>query len=101
MQRPRTSSTAKPSAIGPARIIICLTVALAGCAAAPLQWIKAGATEAQFAQDRRECEFDVAKATQTYDPSMRSMLGQDLQRVMRQRELGIMCLRARGYEARQ
>lgn len=74
---------------------------LAGCAAPkPPVWDKPGATQEQFDADRRYCEFEVMKATQTTDTSYRTVVGQELDRSMRQRELALSCMRSRGYTQR-
>lgn len=78
--------------------IATLVVTLAACAAPrPVVWYKSGADQAQFEKDRLECEYEAMKSVQTYDPSMRTMIGQELDLAMRRSDLQAMCLRVRGY----
>lgn len=78
-----------------------LLAALAGCAASPTVLEKPGLTEAEFEADKRFCEFEVMKSTQGTDPTLRTVVGQELDRAMRQRDLMMSCMRMKGYTARQ
>jgi len=73
---------------------------LCGCAAKPVIWDKPGGTQAEFDADKRYCEFEVMKATQQTDPTLRTVFGQELDRAMRQRDLTISCMRMKGYTQR-
>lgn len=71
---------------------------LAGCATTqPTVWVKDGASQQDFDQARAQCEYEVAAATQAPDYSYRTIVGQELDRAMRQRELGVLCMQAKGF----
>lgn len=75
---------------------LCFT--LAACAPMqPLMWVKAGATEAEFEQAKAQCVYEVTAATQQTDYGLRTVFGQELDRSIRQRDLAILCMKARGY----
>lgn len=76
-----------------------LAGALAGCAAPqkPLTWYKDGVTERDFQQAQAQCEYEVSVATQGTDYSFRTVIGQEMDRAMRQRDLGTKCMQAKGY----
>lgn len=75
-------------------------VVLSGCAAPkPITYDKPGATQADFDQDQRFCKYDVQKSTQTTDPSYRTVIGQEMDRAMRQRDLMRSCMESKGYSA--
>lgn len=80
---------------------IVATVALVGCAAKPLIWDKSGGTQSEFDADQSFCQYDVQKATQGTDPTLRTVFGQELDRAMRQRDLMLSCMRMKGYTLRQ
>ncbi len=72
-----------------------LVLALAGCAGPPPVWVKPGATAAEFEADKRYCEFEMAKVQS--DPSLKTGVGQGIDLSIRKRDLGIACMRSRGY----
>jgi hypothetical protein len=74
---------------------------LSACAMPPLVFDKSDGTQEGFDQDKRECNYDVLKNTQTADPAMQSIIGQELDRSMRQRSLYIACMDSRGYTVKQ
>jgi hypothetical protein len=84
------------------RMTICFVAlaAMGGCAVAPQQpitWYKDGASQRDFDQAAAQCEYEVSAATQGTDPTLRTVFGQELDRAQRQRDLGIKCLRAKGF----
>lgn len=80
------------------KLVIIAAVALAGCATQPAwQWVKPGATQADFDQHKAQCDYETSAATQTTDYSLRSSFGQELDRSMRQRDLMTKCMVAKGY----
>lgn len=71
---------------------------LAGCAAAPSwQWVKPGATAAEFEQHSAQCDYETDAATQATDYSLRSSFGRELDRSVRTRNLFVKCMVAKGY----
>lgn len=82
-------------------IFLVAAASLVGCAAQqPIIWDKDGGTQAEYDQHARECRYDVAKNTQGTDPGMRTIIGQEFDLAMRQRDLLIMCMEAKGYTRR-
>jgi hypothetical protein len=81
--------------------LIALSAVIAGCAAAPQQpqimWNKPGATQAEFELARDQCIYEVTAATQNVDRSYRTAIGQEIDRNMRQRDLAVKCMRAKGF----
>lgn len=77
-----------------------LCVFLLGCAAKAPVWDKPGATQEQFDADKRFCEFEVLKASQGTDPTLKTVVGQELDRSMRRRDLALSCMRMKGYTQR-
>lgn len=86
-------------------IIIAATIALTGCAT-PMMWVKDGAEVADFERDRLQCLYEVAVATGVYLPSGNyRTTGQaaatgavnGLAIGLHQRDLAILCMKARGY----
>jgi hypothetical protein len=75
------------------RTLIALTVCalLVGCATG--RWYHPTATEAKFRQDAAECDYEVKKAT----APIRNAFDAGYQ----QGELGVLCMRTRGYEYRR
>lgn len=76
-----------------------LIILLVGCAAKPTIWDKPGGTQAGFDEDRAACEFEVLKATT--DPGVRGMVAQEYELAIRKRDLGLACMRMKGYTQRQ
>jgi hypothetical protein len=75
---------------------------ISGCAAPKHTiWDKPDGTQEGFDSDRAFCEYEALKAVQTADPAMRSMLGQELDKLNRRDEIGFACMRMKGYTARQ
>lgn len=82
-----------------------LAALLAGCPSQPVRWTKGG-SDADFARDDAQCDYEAAAATAGYGPgqtphSTASALGQGfgagLGRAIEERKLSAMCLRAKGY----
>jgi len=79
-------------------IAACTCLVLAACAPMkPMVWVKPGATAAEFEQAKAQCIYEVTAATQQTDYSYRTVIGQELDRSIRQRELGLLCMKARGW----
>ena len=77
---------------------IVLCIVLTGCAVQPTyKWMHPTANQAQFDRDKAQCEYEIAAATQQTDYSYRSVFGQELDRATRKRDLGILCMKAKGY----
>jgi hypothetical protein len=77
---------------------VALCALLAGCAAPQkLTLYKDGGSQQEYEADIAKCEYEVSLHTQQVDPTMRSSFGQELDRSMRRRDLGIKCMLARGY----
>ncbi len=71
------------------KLVVIASALIAGCA--PMfVWQHPTKNEAAYAQDRRECDYDAAKAT----ANIRSGLEAGFQKA----ELRDMCLEARGYK---
>lgn len=81
-------------------IALLIVSALVGCAVKPTIWDKPDGTQAEFDRDQRECKYDVLKNTQISDPAMRTLVGQEIDRSLRQANLMTSCMEARGYVAR-
>lgn len=71
---------------------------LAGCATQPAwQWVKPGATQADFDQHKAQCDYETSAATQATDYTLRTTFGQELDRAMRKDDLMVKCMVAKGY----
>jgi hypothetical protein len=81
-------------------LIVLSALCLSACAGAPIVYDKEGQSQAGFDQDQRECKYDVIKNTQSVDPGMQSLIGQEIDRAMRQKSLMRECMESRGYSAR-
>jgi len=81
---------------------ICLAAVLAGCAAQPqkVMLYKDGGTQSEYQQAIAQCDYEVSVATQQTDYSLHSIFGQELDRSIRQRDLGIKCMAAKGWVQR-
>jgi hypothetical protein len=75
--------------------IAAASLALAGCASpAPDTWTKEAG---DLSADMARCEYEAAAATQGTDPAMRTIIGQELDRAIRRKELARMCMTAKGW----
>lgn len=75
-----------------------IATALAGCAAQPKwQWVKPGATQAEFGQHKAQCDYETSAATQGTDYTLATIFGQELDRAMRKNDLFVKCMVAKGY----
>lgn len=82
-------------------LIAAAVMVLAGCAAPQkVMLYKDGGTDAEYKQALAQCEYEVSAVTQGTDYSYHSMLGQELDRTSRQRDLGLKCMAARGWAPR-
>ena len=72
---------------------------LAACAAPQprWQWVKPGATQAEFDQHRAQCDYETSAATQGTDYTLRTSFGQELDRALRKNDLMVKCMIAKGY----
>jgi hypothetical protein len=72
---------------------------LAGCSTTQpnWHWIKPGATQAEFDQHKAQCDYETSAATQGTDYGFRTILGQELDRSTRKRDLFMKCMTAKGY----
>lgn len=79
--------------------VMACALALAGCGAGgQMRWVKPGATAADFDQDKMACEYEAAKATASGGNfGMQTSIGAGIAEGMKRQELGIMCLRSKGY----
>lgn len=89
----------RPLAVAP----ICL--AIFGCAA-PVVWQKVGGTAEEFERDKNQCIYEANAATASYSQGQTARtrsgaiaqgFGEGLTMALRQRELAVLCMRARGY----
>lgn len=77
---------------------------LSGCATAgAVTYLKPGATESEMETARRECEYDVAKATQNnrYFFSMGDAIASGIVEGMEKAKLRKLCLESKGFVATQ
>lgn len=78
-----------------------LVLLIPGCAVQPrYEWIHPTGDRAQFDKDRAQCEYESTAATQQTDYSYRSSFGQELDKAMRRGDLGVLCMKAKGYTQR-
>lgn len=87
------------------RYALSVALLLAGCATPQqYEWRHAQNDEAQFRKDKAQCEYEAVQASGSYAPNnrgYRTAFGQviadnkDIQD--RRMEIGIMCMKARGY----
>ena len=92
-------------------LLLALTLALSGCAAQQPQlepYHPEHSDDARFKRDVAECEYEAVKATASYTPDttgMRTAIGAGISAGIdmrdRRREVGLACLRARGYQFRR
>jgi hypothetical protein len=71
---------------------------LGGCVTAPPVFNRAGATQAEFDREKRECEYDAIKNASGYDPTMRTGIGQALEQRARQQEIFVACMRSKSWQ---
>lgn len=87
--------------MSPAKLVIISTacLALAACqTASPTQWVKAGASTADYNQDATACNYEAVKATAgggTY--GMRSDIGMMVAEKMKQKEIAVLCMQTKGW----
>lgn len=83
------------------KLILAFLLAFAGCASQPSYvWDHPTGDRAQFDRDKAQCEYEATAATQQTDYSYRTGFGQELDRAIRRSDLGVMCMKARGYTQR-
>lgn len=85
------------------RVILLAAAAalITGCAAQqPLVWDRVWPGDADLSQDLARCDYESTAATQATDYSFRSGLGQELDRAIRKRDLGMLCMKSKGWAAR-
>jgi hypothetical protein len=82
-----------------------LILLLAGCAQ-PMTWYKEGGSQAEYEQDVARCTYEAHAATASYSQGQTARtnsgavaqgIGEGMTMSMRQRDLAILCMRARGY----
>ena len=76
-----------------------LALALAGCAT-NMRWVKAGATPADFDQDKTTCLYEAKKATGSIGyagPGMGNAIAQGIEQGMRENEIGTLCMKTKGW----
>lgn len=79
-------------------ILLLTATALSGClATGPVHMVKAGASTSDFESDYRKCDYEATVATQATTPGMRSMIGEEIDRAMRKRDLMVRCLSVQGW----
>lgn len=88
------------------KILGVCTLALLSACAANYMWVKDGATQADFDRDRAQCLYEANLATASYStgPTARGYgnaaaqgFGEGMAMAIRQGELGVLCMQARGY----
>lgn len=88
------------------RIAVVVAAALAGCAS-NMQWNKPGITQASLDQDLAQCRYEAASSTSGYGTSETRRgasraagqgIGEGLAQADRERDLIMLCLKARGYQ---
>ena len=86
-------------------IALIASFAVTGCIAPP-DWYKDGATVQEFERDRAQCVYEANAATAGYSQGQTARtqsgaiaqgFGEGLTMALRQRELAILCMRAKGY----
>lgn len=83
-------------------VLLASLAALAGCATQqPMIFDKEGATQAEYDQAWARCDYETSAATQGTDYSFNTILGQELDRAMRKRDLIVKCMAAHGFRLRQ
>lgn len=75
---------------------------VAGCAAPqPMIFDKAGATQADYDRSWARCDYETSAATQGTDYTFGTIIGQELDRAMRKRDLIVKCMGAEGFTLRR
>ena len=86
------------------RLTLVALLAIQGCAGPT--WVKPGAVQADFDRDVAQCKYEAASATASYGggPTRRTTagalgqgIGEGIDLGLRQRDLIMLCLQARGY----
>lgn len=83
------------------RAVWLVGVLLVGCAATPMVWEKPGGSAEEFERDKAQCEFEAIKAVQNVDYTYQTIVGQEMDKAYRRRDVGVACLKAKGYTLRQ
>lgn len=71
---------------------------LAGCAGPSYTWAPLPGSTVNMSQAEARCDYEATAATQGTNYSMRSSLGQELDREMRKQDLLERCMRANGFQ---
>jgi hypothetical protein len=83
------------------RVFVVLAVGLAvgGCQSTNMQWVKAGATHADFERDKLQCEYEAKAATpgRYSGRGLGNAIADGIADGMRLNELGTLCMRTKGY----
>ena len=75
--------------------------ALTSVACAPMYiWVHPSGDQTQLDRDSAQCEYEATAATQQIDYSYRTTFGQELDRAIRRNEIGVLCMKAKGYSQR-
>lgn len=74
-----------------------LIQALTGCAFQKVTFSKMGVTQVEFNRDMATCDYETTAATQSTDPYLRTVVGQELDRALRKNDLIKRCMLAKGY----
>lgn len=78
--------------------VVAFGLCTAGCAQTTTMWVKAGATDADFQRDKAACEYEAKIHTPSMPYSgMSGAISTGIQEGMRIGELGVLCMRAKGY----
>jgi len=78
------------------KIIVVISILMfIGCAQTML--VKDGVTREDFERDKARCIYETSCATQSIDYSLHTIFGQELDRALRQKDLIIKCMQAKGY----
>lgn len=87
-------------------VLVTLVLALSACAQQQTVWNHAHGSAAQFERDKLQCEYESAQGTASYSQGATARtnsgafaqgVSEGLTIAARRNELGMLCMRARGY----
>lgn len=77
-------------------LLAVVMTAVSGCQSNKV-WVKDGATQTDFEQDKAQCVYESTAATQSPDYGYNTVVVQALDQSMRRDNLAILCMQARGW----